>query len=211
MRSSLLPQVLVRNDKLLQTFLLHQVAIFMQGTADNLFQSIAQMEEDYQASLPPVHLWNPELSGDLDMRIDREGRWFYQGGEIHRAAMVKMFSRILKREGDDFFLVTPVEKWRIQVDVAPFLMTDFTIVKDDDAYSEGILLTTNVGNEVLLNQDHPLWVDTAEDGSPLPMVMVRDGLPGLLSRSVYYRLVEHAREQDGHFYVISVGERFLLG
>ena len=77
--------------------------------------------------LPPVHLWNPPFCGDLDMRIARDGRWFYEGSPITRPAMVRLFSTILKREGEEYFLVTPVEKYRIAVDDAPFVAVDFDV------------------------------------------------------------------------------------
>src|SRR5690606_29155449 len=72
--------------------------------------------QDAPKGLPPVDKWNPPLSGDLDMQIRRDGSWWYQGTPIERPALVRLFASILKREGDDYFLVTPVEKWRIRVD-----------------------------------------------------------------------------------------------
>ena len=87
-------------------------------TAEGLAASVSAVQE---RGLPPVEKWNPPLSGDLDMRIARDGTWFYLGSPITRPGMVKLFSSILKREGDAFFLVTPVEKWRISVEDAPFV------------------------------------------------------------------------------------------
>ena len=81
--------------------------------------------------LPPVHLWNPEFCGDLDMRIARDGIWFYLGTPIGRFELVKLFSTILRKDGDEYFLVTPVEKVGITVDDAPFVAVDF------DAAGEG--------------------------------------------------------------------------
>src|SRR5256886_16853363 len=74
--------------------------------------------------LPPVHLWNPPDCGDIDMRIAADGTWFYQKTPIGRAALVKLFASVLKREGDKYFLVTPVEKCGIAVDDAPFLAVE---------------------------------------------------------------------------------------
>ena len=76
---------------------------------------------------PPVHLWNPPFCGDLDMRIARDGTWFYLGTPIGRAPLVKLFSSIIRKDGDDYFLVTPVEKVGIIVDDAPFLAVDFDV------------------------------------------------------------------------------------
>jgi hypothetical protein len=78
-----------------------------------------------QGKLPPVHLWNPPFCGDLDMEIRRDGTWFYEGTPIGRKPLVRLFSTILKREDDKFFLVTPVEKVGIRVEDAPFVAVDF--------------------------------------------------------------------------------------
>ena len=86
---------------------------------DKLFSDLFAYQQQSSNDLPPVHLWNPPLSGDIDIVIDREGRWFHEGDEIKRASLVKLFASILTCEGDEYFLVTPVEKWRIKVDVAP--------------------------------------------------------------------------------------------
>lgn len=168
-------------------------------------------------SLPPVEQWSPALNGDLDMRIDREGRWFYEGDEIRRPAMVKMFSRILKREGDDYFLLTPVEKWRIQVDEAPFTITS-AIKSSDQNGKQTFVLTTNVGDEILLGAAHPLLMPNIEQQveEPKPMVIVRHQLPALINRSVFYQLVDEAEiiETVGRrsgMYLHSQGERFCLG
>ena len=80
--------------------------------------------------LPPVHLWNPPYCGDIDMRIAGDGTWFYQKTPIGRAALVKLFASVLKREGDKYFLVTPVEKCGIAVDDAPFLAQFDEIVEE---------------------------------------------------------------------------------
>lgn len=76
---------------------------------------LAQLSANEKKGLPPVHLWNPPFCGDLDMRIARDGTWFYQGTPIGRPAMVRLFSTVIRRDGDDYFLVTPVEKVGIQV------------------------------------------------------------------------------------------------
>lgn len=184
------------------------------NTSEQLFKSLQQVQQDYKDSLPPVDRWNPPLNGDLDMRIDREGKWFYQGGPINRPAMVKMFSRILKREGDDYFLLTPVEKWRIKVDVAPFVMVSLRIGQDNGV--QGVILTTNVGNEVLISADNPFWIEQGIENTPLPMMLVRNGLPGLLSRSVFYQLVDlchpiTTNEGTEQWVFESAGETYSVG
>ena len=77
--------------------------------------------------LPPVHLWNPPFCGDLDMCIAADGTWYYLKTPIGRPALVKLFASVLKREGDRYFLVTPVEKCGIRVDDAPFMAVELRI------------------------------------------------------------------------------------
>jgi len=150
--------------------------------------------------LPPVHLWNPPFCGDLDMRIARDGTWFYQGTPIGRPALVRLFSTILKLEDGKYFLVTPVEKVGITVDDAPFVAVDFRI--DGTGQGQEIVFTTNVGDEAPAGADHPIRVVRDSDtGEPAPYVMIRSGLEALIDRKSFYRLVElcthemHAGEQ----------------
>ena len=135
--------------------------------------------------LPPVHLWNPPFCGDLDMRIARDGTWFYQGTPIGRAPLVRLFSTILKREGDSYFLVTPVEKVGITVDDAPFVAVDFERRGDD------LVFETNVGDKVTAGPDAPIRVvRDPETGEPAPYVLVRANLEALIDRKSFYRLVD---------------------
>lgn len=159
-----------------------------------------------ESSLPPVERWSPPLSGDLDMRIARDGRWLYLGSEIKRAPLVKLFSTILKREDDDYFLVTPVEKWRIQVEDLPFVA--LSVERVDDA----LVFTTNVGSTVVANAAHPLTVETdVQTGAPHPRLRVRSNLDALVHRNAFYQLVEWAEEIDGRLQVRSQGTDFDLG
>lgn len=134
----------------------------------------------------PVHLWNPDFCGDLDMRIARDGTWFYLGTPIGRMPLVKLFSSILKREGDDYFLVTPVEKVGIQVDDVPFIAVDF------EAENGVITFTTNVGDTFELGPEHPLHLVHNKKGEPAPYVRVRANLEARIDRKSFYRLVDIA-------------------
>ncbi|MGB5557352.1 MAG: DUF1285 domain-containing protein, partial [Paracoccaceae bacterium] len=145
--------------------------------------------------LPPVHLWNPEFCGDLDMRIARDGTWFYLGTPIGRKELVRLFSTILRRDGDDYFLVTPVEKVGITVEDAPFVAVDF------EATGEGrdqvLTFETNVGDVVIAGPDNPIRVvRDAETGEPSPYVLVRRNLEALIDRKSFYRLVEIGTHED---------------
>ncbi len=149
--------------------------------------SLASAAQHFARSGPaPVHLWTPDFCGDLDMRIARDGTWFYLGSPIGRRPLVRLFSTILKREGDDYFLVTPVEKVGIQVDDVPFIAVDFE-VEDGN-----ITFETNVGDFAPLGPDHPLRLMHNEKGEPAPYVMVRNNLEARIDRKSFYRLVDLA-------------------
>ena len=143
---------------------------------------------------PPVHLWNPPFCGDLDMRIARDGTWFYLGTPIGRAPLVRLFSSILKREGDRYFLVTPVEKVGITVDDAPFVAVDFTA--EGAGRDRRLTFETHVGDIVAAGPEHPIRiVRDPETGEPAPYLMVRRGLEALIDRKSFYRLVEIGVEE----------------
>lgn len=170
----------------------------------------AALEEAARAATkggrPPIHQWNPPFSGDLDMRIARDGTWFYQGTPITRPKLVRLFSTILRREGDAYFLVTPVEKVGLTVEDAPFVAVDFTDGED------GLTFVTNVGDTATAGPDHAIRVVRGADGEPAPYIHVRDGLEALIDRKSFYRLVDlgHSRDHEGRewFGVTSAGMFF---
>ncbi|WP_417248423.1 DUF1285 domain-containing protein [Celeribacter sp.] len=143
--------------------------------------------------LPPVEKWNPPFCGDLDMRIARDGTWFYLGTPIGRAPLVRLFSTVLKREGDKFFLVTPVEKVGITVDDAPFLAVDFEV--DGEGNEQRLTFLTSVGDRVTADVDHPIRVEE-RNGEPAPYVEVRNGLDALIDRKSFFRLADLAVEEE---------------
>lgn len=156
-----------------------------------------------KGGLPPVHLWNPDFCGDLDMRIARDGTWFYLGTPIGRPELVRLFSTIIRKDGDDYFLVTPVEKVGITVDDAPFVAHDFEV---DD---ENLIFETNVGDYVTANADHPIRVvRDPETDEPSPYVLVRTNLEALIDRKSFYRLVDIGVHHDGWFGLWSGGTFF---
>lgn len=181
----------------------------MASKTDELVALLEKAEQDEQG-LPPVHKWHPQRRDDIDMRIAADGTWYYQGSPIERHRMVKLFSTILLREGDDYFLITPVEKLRIKVDDAPFTAVDVSEVDGK------LVFTTNVDSHVVAGAGHPIRVETdPSSGEPRPYLRVRDNLEALISRSLFYRLVESARqENDGdvtRLVIDSAGETFELG
>ena len=157
-------------------------------SAESLAASVRAAKK---GGLPPVHLWNPPFCGDLDMRIARDGTWYYLGTPIGRVELVKLFSTILRRDGDDYFLVTPVEKVGITVDDAPFVAVDF------NRKGDALVFETNVGDFVEAGPDAPIRVERdPETGEPAPYVLVRANLEALIDRKSFYRLVEVGEEQD---------------
>lgn len=155
--------------------------------------------------LPPVHLWTPSHSGEIDIVIKPDGRWVHEGAVIAREALVRLFSTILRKDPDGFYLVTPAEKLRITVEDAPFV----AVQVDRDA--AGLRFLTNVGDEVIAGPDHAIRVEVASDGEPRPYLHVRRGLEALIARSVFYELVDMAEERDGVIGVDSNGAWFVLG
>ncbi len=160
---------------------------------------------------PPVHLWNPPFCGDLDMRIARDGTWFYLGTPIGRKPLVKLFSSIIRRDGDDYFLVTPVEKVGITVDDAPFVAVDFDV--SGSGRDQVLTFTTNVEDTAIAGPDHPIRVtQNPETGEPSPYILIRANLEALIDRKSFYRLVEkgahHVVAGENWFGVWSGGQFF---
>ncbi|MFZ9200771.1 MAG: DUF1285 domain-containing protein [Paracoccaceae bacterium] len=137
----------------------------------------------------PVHLWNPAFCGDIDMRIARDGTWFYQGTPIGRAPMVKLFSTILKLEEGKYYLVTPVEKVGIVVEDAPLHAVDFEV--EGAGKDQKLTFFTKTEDEVLAGPDNPIRVERdATTGEPSPYVHVRRGLWARIDRKSFYRLID---------------------
>lgn len=144
-------------------------------------------------SLPPVHRWNPERTGDSEMRIAADGAWYHQDAPIPRPAMVKLFSNILRREPDGgYVLVTPYEKLDIAVEDAPFVAV--TVESEGVGRQRRIGFRLNTGDAVIADVDHALRISEI-GGQPRPYVHVRGGLDAVIARAPYYELVEWALEE----------------
>jgi len=159
--------------------------------------------------LPPVHLWNPPDCGDLDIRIARDGTWFYLGTPIGRPELVRLFSTILRKDGDRYVLVTPVEKVGITVDDAPFVAVDFSTA--GSGTDQSLTFETNVGDTSVAGPDHPIRVvRDPETGEPSPYVHIRADLEALIDRKSFYRLVDIGSHHDDWFGIWSGGEFFKI-
>ena len=141
--------------------------------------------------LPPVHLWNPAHSGDIDIVIQRSGLWVHEGRPIGREALVRLFSTVLRKDPEGFVLVTPVEKLAITVEDAPFIAV--RVDRDGEALS----FLTNVGDVVQAGPANEIRVEMdPHSEEPRPYLHVRRGLEALIARPVYYELVEMASERE---------------
>jgi uncharacterized protein len=162
---------------------------------------------------PPVHLWNPPFCGDLDMRIGADGTWHYLKTPIGRPALVKLFASVLKREGDRYYLVTPVEKCGIAVDDAPFLAVELQMQRSDRG--QVLNFRTNVDDWVACGPGHALRFEPEpHSGGLKPYLHVRRDLWAKVTRALFYDLVElgEERDVDGErmFGVASGGEFFAM-
>jgi uncharacterized protein len=140
---------------------------------------------------PPVEQWHPANGGSIDIRISGDGRWWHEGGEITRPAMVRLFSRILRREPDgSYVLVTPAEKLTIMVEDTPFLAVE--VKAEGEGKAATLAFRLNTGDVVIAGTDHPIGVSEQADGLPRPLLHVRGGLAARLVRSVWLELAEAA-------------------
>jgi hypothetical protein len=154
---------------------------------------VATLPREARAAPPPVHLWNPPFCGDIDMRIAADGTWFYQKTPIGRPALVKLFSSVVKREGDKYFLVTPVEKVGIVVDDAPFMAVEFEI--GQGPRGQILNFRTNVDDWVAAGPEHVLRFDPEPaTGGLKPYLHVRRDLWAKVTRALFYDLVELGEE-----------------
>ena len=158
--------------------------------------------------------WQPARLGSIDIRIASDGDWYHEGRRFQRDSMVKLFASVLRREADDYFLVTPAEKLRIEVEDAAFVATLVETIDTDDGAA--IVFTTNIDERIILDPDHGLRIEIDQNsGEPRPYVYFRNGLEALIKRSAFYDLINMAREieRDGGSYLVvtSLGHDFELG
>jgi len=146
---------------------------------------------------PPVEKWNPQFCGDLDIRIARDGTWYYLGSPIGRQPLVKLFASVLRKDEDGkHYLVTPVEKIGITVDDAPLLAVEMAESGEGD--EQQLTLRTNLGDLVPVGTEHPLRFEKEPDSGGLkPYVLVRGRIEALFTRALMYQLAELIVERTG--------------
>lgn len=167
-----------------------------QHPPQSLIDSIPGGATDQAREPAPVHLWNPPLSGEMDMQIARDGTWYHDGDPINRKALVQLFAGILRFDQDGrYYLVTPVERWAIKVEDAPFVATQLQV--EGQGEQQKLLFTTNLQDSFTAGPEHPIRVVVdAQTQEPSPYVLVRTNLEALIHRNLYYELVDLAVEHE---------------
>jgi uncharacterized protein len=158
------------------------------GAAGGALRGLGEAATGRLRGLGPAPSWNPPDCGDIDMRIAADGTWFYCGSPIGRAPLVQLFASVLRREGERYVLVTPVEKVGIKVDDAPFLAVEMLL--ESEAEQLRLKFRTNVEDVVTVDSEHPLRFEPGASDGLKPYVRVRDDLWALVKRALFYDLVE---------------------
>ena len=169
---------------------------------NSLFDEL--LEKQRNQKLPPIETWAPQNVGVIDIKITRDGTWVHEGGAIKRKELVQLFSTILMKEENSYFLVTPVQKLKIEVEDAPFVAATFEVRGEPP--ETDIIFETNVGELVVLDKGHILWLKEGK-----PYIHVRSGLNALLTRNAFYRLIDYGVEKNNQLMVYSSGSPFSLG
>lgn len=178
-----------------------------------LDQILANIEKA-KASSEMRKNWHPSHTGTIDIRIATDGRWFHEGRPFQRLSLVKLFASVLCRQKQDYFLLTPAEKLKIQVDDAPFIANLVEIVEQNQR--SAIVFTTNLDDRIVVDGDHPIRIEIDQQSqTPRPYVHYRDGMDALIGRNAFFELANLATEttRDGKVFltVSSLGEEFNLG
>ncbi|MDP2561889.1 DUF1285 domain-containing protein [Psychrobium sp. 1_MG-2023] len=155
----------------------------------NLEQAVNQLSGEAY----PLEQWHPEHCGEMDLVIKANGQWIHQGSAIKRDKLIKLFSKVLIKQGQDFFLVTPAEKVKIKVDDAPFLIVDFSLSVNQHK-QQVITLHSNIGDDIPLARPYSLEL---RGGEQRPYINLWRGLDALIERNTFYQLIELALAQQG--------------
>ncbi|MEE8365034.1 MAG: DUF1285 domain-containing protein [Gammaproteobacteria bacterium] len=178
-----------------------------------LNQLLRDIEQAESSSLARKD-WQPRYSGVIDIRIASDGTWYHEGRAIQRESLTRLFASVLRKQDDEYFLLTPAEKLSIRVDDAPFVATMLEILYEEG--QQALLFTTNLGDKIVADSDHPIRVEIDEaTGEPRPYIHFRDGLEALISRTAFFDLANASEisTRDGrrHLTITSMGTQFDLG
>ena len=153
--------------------------------------SISKIQKNLEGynNFPPVELWNPALCEGQEFYIDREGEWFYNKSPIKNKKLLNLFSTVLRKDKNEYFLVTPVEKVPVKVELAPYKIIDFEV------NDEKVQLITNLNFQFILDKTNTTRLKNHND-SLIPLVNVRSNIEGFFNRNTYYKLVDLALEKQ---------------
>ncbi|MDG1732384.1 MAG: DUF1285 domain-containing protein [Thalassotalea sp.] len=172
-------------------------------------EAITKQLKALNQSIPPVELWDPPYCGEMDIVIKANGDWFYNGSIINRLRLVKLFASVIKKEQDEYFLVTPVEKIKITVEDQPFIINNWQWLEGLSPAT--MQLTSNLDDSILLCDEHPMICDAEGNLS----VKIRRNLYASIHRNVFYQWIEIAKEQDldeqKQLILTSAGQDFIIG
>ncbi|SEA70830.1 DUF1285 domain-containing protein [Alkalimonas amylolytica] len=172
-------------------------------------QALQQQLEQQQA---PLESWDPPFCGDMALRIAQDGQWLYQNSPIGRLPLVKLFASVLVKEGQEYFLKTPVEKVRIQVEDVPFLIHSWHWQQTSAGLA--LIAVTNLGDQLIISHQHPIRLQAYQE-QQVPYIGLWRGLEARLSRNVYYQWIEQAQQckqaNPNQLWLQSADYRFLLG
>ena len=166
---------------------------------ESLSEFIKQETSDRRGrSIPPLEKWQPERQGEMDLVIKANGEWWHEGTKITRQSLVDLFASILWQEGSDYYLKTPVEKLRINVEDVPFLITEVNVIEQKEQGTSLIEFITSTGDVVHLDDKYPLEMGEYQ-GEERPYIEIRFGMKGLVSRNVLMHLTKigELTEHDG--------------
>lgn len=176
---------------------------------DRLLQQ-SSLQEERSITIPPLDEWQPALSGDMNLIIRADGSWWHEGQPFARPKVARLLATLLRGDADGYCLVTPSERWRIQVEDLPL------VAVEADFYDDAWWLTTQFDDVVRLDAEHPLSVTLTPQGDAVPQLPVRFGLAARLHRNVYYQLINAAETREvgegvSEVGIMSAGHWFALG
>ncbi len=171
--------------------------------------------ETREGALPPVENWNPPLSGEMDCIIRRDGTWQIDGGELQNIRLQRLLAKVLKLEGEDYYLVSPVEKWRISVEDHPFMVVEITMI-DAGTKDQVLQVRSNIGDQVNIGEKHVLSTSAIpgqDETVYVPFARVRRNLAARFNRNTHLQLAEYLEpgDTDNEYRLLSSGHVFTLG
>lgn len=162
--------------------------------------NLSELTKQLETSIAPFESWQPTNCGEIDIEIKANGEWYFQATKINRIKMVKLFAQVLTKEQNHYYLKTPIEKMRIRVEDAPFLITRWY------EKSGFIICCDNLEREYILGENHLLQLINT-----VPYLHLHHGVLAKVSRNVFYQWAEIANEKKGRFAICSGGQDFFIG